>query len=266
MTLKTRHRFGAAVGEVCGWRSGANACLLNYSDPVHYNDDDHPFTPGRDADWCVWENQNSDGECVQTASALVHNRAVAYAEPDVTMVMQVPPTDTVVMGDGEPVAGWRAWGVQEQPVIDKAVAGDPDLSDWSAHGGASVGEATERLEAFSGESPEPVHRQFGEPWAAKAAAERVELGALAAELLRTDGRVAMGPWPVRQYLEGLGNLTAECEALEVVKALVVTGDPFLLESWWTAEGRKAYRVQWGTLVGVFGQELLSAVESWPTGA
>jgi hypothetical protein len=262
MTLKTRHRFGAAVGEVCGWRSGANACLLNYSDPVHYNDDDHPFTPGRDADWCVWENQNSDGECVQTASALVHNRLVAYAEPDVTMVMQVPPTDTVVMGADEPVAGWRAWGVQEQPVIDKAVAGDPDLSAWAEYGGASVTEGvTERLQVFSGESPDPVAErpyraeEVALPWAEAVSAA-----------LREDGVVKVGPWPVRQYVEGFGHLKADYEALEVVKSLVVTGDPFLLESWWAASGARVYRVQWGTLVGVFGEELLSAVESWPTGA
>jgi hypothetical protein len=243
-----RHRFEGTVGELCGWRaSGAVSgeagvgrfCGLNYSASLHYNDDDHPFDAGEEGSSvaCLWRLQNVPAGmealfCLRDSIDSVHNHPSAGAGPD----------DTVVMEVAVPLA-------------------EPPYPDG-------------RLYGSSADAPAEDGGDGGGSWAYEAQAvpllSRAEAGGpdgssarMAARALLNGLVVDSGPWPVRQWFCPDGGAPEAWEMPgELVCALNVAGEPFVVNVWWATTERRLVRVTWGELLGMSFAQAADAVEEW----
>lgn len=242
----TRHRFAGLVGQLCSWSSAGVLCALNYSASLHFNDDDHPYDPGEPAGAsCGWQLQNVTGHhggnlfCWRMADDPVHKHDEA-AGADETLVMQYPPVEPAYP-DG------RVYGSSADAPMEDGV-------------------------------PERSYRQASEPWA-EAEAEEQRLHHLEEQLLDIGGEpgsaararwdlengqvVGGGPWPVRQWFCPDGGAPEAWEMPgELLCALNVAGEPFVVYVWWRDSRTRLVRVTWGALLGA--TDLGAAVESWPT--
>jgi hypothetical protein len=253
--VRTMHRFKGTVGAECTHRFGseftARVCGRNYSNPVHYSDDDHPYAaPKESYDACQWRMQNipagsvigvKDGgiesvRCGRAEADPVHHRLVG----EMTTVMEVggvgekPRPEDVTFET--PVAEPEKWDLGPGPVMD-APADDEGLRRAGSIGD-SVRKLSDALKPFA-PPPLPVR---------------------AAAALRGGDVVPEGPWPVRQWFAPVGGEWSFPG--ELISALNVAGEPFSVDVWWTSPETRLVRVTWGSLMGFPEEELASAVESW----
>lgn len=178
--MTRRHRFKGSLGRACSHLFGseitARACGLNYSNPHHWHDDDHPHIPGDLGFGCGWRLQaGSRPTCNLGFDHEVHHRPQEEMTVKVSWTGDVPEETQVLRVD--------------RPVYDAA----PDEGLRTSGGGE--GSAADLTEVFAVE---------------------VTPGMQAAEAYVAGREVRDGPWPVRQFSwkESSGAVASLLDALK----------------------------------------------------
>lgn len=161
-----------------------------------------------------------------------------------------PPDETLVMRSGtESRRGWACCDFPHDPMVacvpPPPVVSAPVMDVPAEDGGGSGSWAFTPgtvFEHYNGESSSsPATR--------------------AADALRRGDVVVGGPWPVRQYFWGPGDLTLAVH--DLLEGLALAGTAFYMEAWWVNAETQVVRVQWGAFLASSAAEIEAAVESWP---
>jgi hypothetical protein len=159
------------------------------------------------------------------------------------------PEDTAVLNLAEGDRSYQQFGTPWAGEADKAPR--PSFDAPAEDGG--VGGSWR----YEGQPLQPVSASVGAAYGSA----HWSPAASAAWALRHNDTVASGPWPVRQYAWGPGEL--QLGAMDMVDALASLGERFILEVWWPSHTSAMARVSWGVALDWTGEELASMVESWP---
>jgi hypothetical protein len=223
-----RHRFAGELSNVCGalTRRGGLLCALVKEDPIHWTDEDHPFSPDESGEWCAWERR-SGGVCGYGPGSSEHVRDV---EPPTVPNLSADPVTAEVRTDG--------WPVMDAPPDETAVLDLGPGGPWSVRP-----ETAEALRNGAGEVPSDPRT-------------------VAAEALRGGDVVVTGPWPVRQYYTTGGSPEWFLEVIDTLEALNRLGEVYAVETWWADPRTRLTRVTWGALLGLPNDEVVRRVSTW----